>query len=294
MNSSLPRITVVTPSFNQAAFLEQTILSVTGQGYPNLEYFVYDGGSTDGSVDIIRQHESGISYWQSEKDGGQSAAINAAFARSTGDILCWLNSDDYYLPGTLWDVARRLGAPGPDLVYGQCLFFWEGSSGSKISDPLEFDRELLEVWDYIVQPSAFWRKELWEKTGPLREDLHFAFDWDWWLRASRQGTLTRADRMFAAYRFHPAHKSSGLSNRRGEEIRAVVEAHQGASTRELLAEARKRLESLRRFERLRGRLLGRGVAQSDAVARALCPGLWTVPKTIDFARLRLCARLFDA
>ena len=125
MKPELPRITVVTPSFNQAAFLETTIRSVLGQCYPNLEYLVMDGGSSDGSVEIIRRFESDLAHWVSARDGGQAAAINAAFARATGDILCWLNSDDFFLPGTLHRVAQWLGkgGGGPELVYGACLFF---------------------------------------------------------------------------------------------------------------------------------------------------------------------------
>src|SRR5688500_9132307 len=118
----LPRITVVTPSYNQGAFLEQTMASVLGQGYENLEYIVMDGGSTDHSVEIIRRHESRLTYWVSEKDGGQAQALNKGFARATGDILCWLNSDDFFLPGVLHEVAGLLGQ-GDELIYGDCLSF---------------------------------------------------------------------------------------------------------------------------------------------------------------------------
>lgn len=105
---ALPRITVVTPSFNQGQFIEQTIRSVLMQGYPNLEYMIFDGGSSDGSVETIRKYENHLAYWQSEPDRGQSHAINKGFKRSTGQIICWLNSDDYFLPDTLKTVAESL------------------------------------------------------------------------------------------------------------------------------------------------------------------------------------------
>ena len=158
MSTGLPRITVVTPSFNQAAFLEQTILSVLGQCYPNLENLVMDGGSNDGSRAIIERHAPQLAHWQSQPDGGQAAAINAGFARATGDILCWLNSDDYFLPGTLHRIARAFGtrASEPALIYGSCLFFREGAAPSaKILTAKPFDAARLRMTAYIIQPSAF-------------------------------------------------------------------------------------------------------------------------------------------
>src|SRR5262245_11946447 len=128
-----PRITVVTPSFNQAAYLEQTILSVLGQNYPNLEYIVIDGGSTDGSVDIIKKFQDGISYWISEKDRGQGHAINKGLIRATGDIVAYLNSDDYYLDGALQRVADYFVInPEVDLIHGRCRVVDE--SGTKVSE----------------------------------------------------------------------------------------------------------------------------------------------------------------
>src|SRR6202012_3617872 len=143
-----PRITVVTPSYNQGAFLEQTIRSVLGQLYPNLEYFVFDGGSTDESVDIIKRYESQLAGWVSEKDRGQSNALNKGFARATGDILCWVNSDDFLLPGALHEAARRLGE-GPDLIYGKCLSFSDTGKRALVNIPPEHDRELLTMVDYL-------------------------------------------------------------------------------------------------------------------------------------------------
>jgi len=169
-----PKITVVTPSFNQGRFLEQTILSVVGQDYPNLEYFVFDGGSTDDSVEVIRQHEAKITAWKSEADGGQAKAINQAFERSSGEIFCWINSDDFLLPGTLWRVARRLREriDRPALIYGKALLFRESSEWGKVQIPGLHDIERLKKIDYIVQPSSFWTKSLWEKTGPLDSSMH--------------------------------------------------------------------------------------------------------------------------
>ena len=118
-----PKITVVTPSFNQGKFLEQTILSVVGQDYPNLEYFVFDGGSTDESVEVIHQYEAKITAWKSEADGGQANALNQAFERSSGEIFCWVNSDDFLLPGTLWRVAGWCAKEsiGRALIYGKSI-----------------------------------------------------------------------------------------------------------------------------------------------------------------------------
>src|SRR5262249_6074487 len=119
--ATLPRISIITPSFNQASFLEQTISSVISQGYPNLEYIVIDGGSTDGSVEAIRKFDSSITYWVSEKDRGQAHAINKGLRRATGDIIAYLNSDDYYFEGTLALVAQHfIGHPEADLFHGRC------------------------------------------------------------------------------------------------------------------------------------------------------------------------------
>lgn len=286
--STLPRITVVTPSYNQGAFLEQTILSVLGQLYENLEYIVIDGGSTDDSADIIRRYESRLAYWVSEKDRGQSDALNKGFARATGDILCWLNSDDFFLPGALHRAVREL-SEGVDFVYGNCLSFSDKGSRGIVNRPPAHSREHLEVVDYIVQPSTFWRRSLWEKTGPLNENCHYAFDWEWYLRADRLGRFAKADFIFSAYRFHDAHKSSYGGQKRAGEIVAVAHSHGGERAARHYDFALAHVEDLKKYEQLALRIKGRGLKQYERLARWAMPSLWNLPAGLDFSLLRQCA-----
>jgi glycosyltransferase involved in cell wall biosynthesis len=222
-----PRITIVTPSFNQAAFLGETMESVLGQGCENLEYMVLDGGSTDGSADLIRQRADRLSYWCSAPDGGQAAAINDGFARATGDILAWLNSDDYYLPGTLRFVAETLDPTQPELLLGNCVHFTEGRPELRGSDvALRHEQLRLDVVDYVIQPGTFWTRRAWELVGPLRSEYHFIFDWDWYTRAQKAGVRIRTtDRYLAAYRVHAQHKTGSGGGKREEEIRAFYRLH---------------------------------------------------------------------
>ena len=179
-----PLISVVTPSFNQAAFIEDTLRSVLAQDYANTEYLVIDGGSTDGSVEIIRRYASRISYWVSEKDRGQSHAINKGFARARGDVLAWLNSDDTYLPGTLSSVARCFAErPDVDLVYGDYIYIDpEGRTlfRRRLFDSMSY--ETLLYHDYLGQPAVFFRRSLLDKVGPVDEQLYYHMDWDLFLR----------------------------------------------------------------------------------------------------------------
>ena len=201
-----PRITVVTPSFNQGQFLEATIRSVLHQQYPNLEYVIVDGGSTDGTLDIIRRYESWLAGWSSAPDDGPAQAINRGLARATGDILCWLNADDLYLPGALWSVAEVFARrPEAALIYGEGWYIDE--AGERI-EPCRFvrrrfDRRYLVNRDPILQPAAFWRRELWQATGPLDESLRWVFDWEWFIRAHAPGLFVYLPRELALYRIQP-------------------------------------------------------------------------------------------
>lgn len=202
----LPRITIVTPSFNQAAYLEATIRSVLEQEYPNLEYIICDGGSTDGSVNIIRRYATHLSYWTTGPDGGPAEAINRGFAAATGDLLGWLNSDDLYLPGALHAAAEALTShPTADLVYGEGWYIDE--TGERL-EPCRFVRRrfirrYLVNRDPILQPAAFWRRSLWQRVGPLDTTLRWVFDWEWFIRAHAVGAFHYIPRHLAYYRVQP-------------------------------------------------------------------------------------------
>jgi glycosyltransferase involved in cell wall biosynthesis len=227
---SYPRISVVTPSYNQGHYLEETINSVLGQGYPNLEYIIIDGGSTDHSVEVIRKYAKYLRYWVSERDEGQAQAINKGFARAEGEILGWLNSDDCYLPGTLSYVARQLTPPQPQIVFGNCVHLTEGTNLVEGSHVKHFSQRYdLSLTDYIIQPSSFWTRSAWETVGPLNEAMHFAFDWEWFLRAKTAGVaFTALDRYLSIYRIHPNHKTGTGGNKRQVEIRSLIERYKGA------------------------------------------------------------------
>src|SRR4051812_43595627 len=179
-----PRITVVTPSFNQARFLEETMRSVIDQGYPNLEYIVIDGGSTDASVAIIKKYESQLAYWISEKDHGPAEAISKGFQRATGDILAYLNSDDIYQPGTLSAVAAAFQAkPKVDVVYGDT--YWVDGDGRVLAEKRQtpFSRfGYLYGGADLQQPATFWKRALYERGGGMDTAFRAAFDTDLFFR----------------------------------------------------------------------------------------------------------------
>ena len=225
-----PAITVITPSFNQGQYLEETIRSVLLQGYPRLQYIVIDGGSTDGSVEIIRKYQDKIAFWVSEKDGGQAHAINKGLARATGDIIAYLNSDDYYLDGTLSRVADLFNRrPDLDLFHGRCRIV--DQYGSKVDQRVgsikRYD-EILDLWDVwwkrrnFVQPEVFWTRRIGEKVGSFREDLHLVMDYEYWLRIlSAGGKVGFTDAELSAFRMQPNQKSAQPA-RTAEELLQVV------------------------------------------------------------------------
>jgi GT2 family glycosyltransferase len=228
-----PRISVITPSYNQGQYLEQTVRSVLLQDYPNLEYIVIDGGSTDESVEILKHYGSQIRYWVSEPDGGQSMAINKGLRQCTGDIIAYLNSDDYYLPGALHAVARAfMQQPGIDLVYGRCDIVGEQNEkkGDQFGSVASF-QDILDLWGVwwtkgqMVQPEVFWTRRIMDRIGLFHEHLTYAMDYDYWLRILRAGSrVLRLDYPLAAFRLHGAQKSRA-SEKAAAELLQVVEPY---------------------------------------------------------------------
>ncbi len=222
-----PKISIVTPSFNQGKYLEETILSVIEQNYLNLEYILIDGGSSDNSLDIINKYDDRISYWISEPDNGQSDAINKGFARASGDIFGWINSDDYYKPGTMDVISKELDPKQEQLLFGNCKYYnedngqsWESDVGSKYNSfRLPFD------CNYLIQPSTFWTRKLWKKTGLLNTQYHYGFDWDWVLRASKHCEYIYTMNVLSVYRLHSDQKTQSGGKIRSEELLEILSTH---------------------------------------------------------------------
>ena len=205
-----PRISVVTPSYNQGAFIEETIRSVLLQGYPNLEYFIMDGGSTDNTVEVIRKYEPWLSGWVSEKDRGQAHAVNKGWSRSSGPILGWLNSDDLYAPQALHAAARAWRCSGqPRMVYGDALSVdvdLRPRGQKKVQD---YSLSTMLLGRCMAQPAVFISADLFADIGPLDESLWYALDFEYFLRAWLQPEATsfcHVPQVLAYSRTHPATK----------------------------------------------------------------------------------------
>lgn len=205
----LPAISIITPSYNQAGFIEATIQSVLAQNYPHTEHLVIDGNSTDGTLFILQKYKR-ILRWRSEPDRGQAHAINKGFRQSAGELVAWLNSDDIYLPGALHQVAQVFAQnPAVDVLYGDYYFIDEYGRTVMRRREIPFDYNiLLYGLDYISQPTVFFRRRLLAEFGDLDETLHYGLDWEYWLRLAAGGArFAHLPRYLAATRLHTAAKT---------------------------------------------------------------------------------------
>jgi GT2 family glycosyltransferase len=217
-------VSIITPSYNQAPFLEQTMQSVLGQDYPRIEYIVVDGGSTDNSAEIIKKYADRLAYWISERDSGQAEAINKGFARANGEILAWLNSDDYYMLNTI-SVAVRCFEQNPDvvMVYGD-MFAVDGEGQTiNVLKYKQLSLDDLLCFQIIGQPSVFFRRSALEKTGLLEPSFHFMLDHHLWIRLAQQGRILHVPQVWAAARYHPAAKNRAKAAEFGREAFRVLD-----------------------------------------------------------------------
>lgn len=209
--NDVPKITIITPSFNQGQYLTRSISSVISQGYPNLEYFVIDGGSSDASVDVIRQHEDHIDYWVSEEDSGQSAAINKGLMRATGELIGWIASDDWYEPGCFERVVSYYKQHPNAIVLGDCMRHYEPAGRQRLLRPTNTSfSTLLRYWKSGFcppQPSIFFPSAVLKKVGLLNENLNYAMDLDLWLRMSRITEFVYIPNVLSHYLIHSESKS---------------------------------------------------------------------------------------
>lgn len=236
-----PKISIITPSFNQGKYLEETILSVLNQNYPNIEYIIIDGGSTDNSVDIIKKYEKYLKYWVSEPDRGQSHAINKGFERATGDIFGWLNSDDYLLPDALRTIAKMFSdEPSAGVFIGAGQFVDE--DGRTITTKLPTsDTSITSLFKWLddfhfMQPSCFFTRDAWNICGPLDLCLHYSMDLDLWLKLAKKYKFACIPEILSSSRVHKTAKTTEYTNMSIVDSCIVLMRH-GAES-----EARKHLE----------------------------------------------------
>jgi len=231
-----PKITIVTPSYNQGEYIEETIRSVLLQGYPNLEYMIIDGGSSDQTVKVIKKYEDKIDYWVSESDSGQSHAINKGFQRASGDLIAWINSDDLLLPGALHDVALLYKPSSNAIILGDVINFMDGRN----------QETLIQQWNITLksfvgahnggfswhQPGTFVSKECLKNGGKLDESLHFSFDWDWMCKMlTYSPVIYYLKKPVARFRIHDESKTGGDMPACWKETMMVIQRYNDTQTK---------------------------------------------------------------
>ena len=244
-------VSIVTPSFNQSSFLERTIRSVLEQDYPDIEYLVVDGGSTDGSLDIIKRYADRLAWWTSEKDRGQAEAITKGFAHARGEIVAWLNSDDYYLPGAVTAAVKVLEtAPQAGMVYGDMLAVDEFDRTINTLKYHQLSLVDLLCFQIIGQPAVFMRRSSFDKAGGLDISLHFLLDHQLWIRIAEQGEIIHVNETWSAARSHAGAKNRAQAVGFGREAFRILDwASQEPGLAPVLTQAGRRAHaSAERFD----------------------------------------------
>jgi glycosyltransferase involved in cell wall biosynthesis len=219
------KISIVTASYNQGDFIEETIQSVLSQNYPNLEYIIIDGGSTDNSVEIIKKYEQHLTYWVSERDKGQANAINKGLQHCTGEIFNWLNSDDYLEPDSLFKIAEAFADERVQMVAGKVRNF--SATEEEVIQNQKLSAKGLMCWEpgvQFVQPGVWMRRKLITECGGIDEQFHYAFDWDLYIRYLYHfAEVKEIDELLVHFRLHDQSKTQSLSERFHVEERKIVE-----------------------------------------------------------------------
>lgn len=231
-----PKISVVTPSFNQGQFIEETIRSVLLQGYPDLEYIIIDGGSTDATLDLVRKYESWVTFWISEPDRGQAHAINKGFARCTGELIGWLNSDDFLLPGAFACLAKGHAENPKAILLGDVLHFVDSGSHARISRPKNVTfQNMVNVWK-LYTSAASWSQQgtyvprgLYQQVGGVDETLRYVFDYDWMCRMLQVTSVQYLHATIAGYRKHDTSKTVAETPAWLPEVTKVVQRYQNGA-----------------------------------------------------------------
>jgi glycosyltransferase involved in cell wall biosynthesis len=247
-----PKISIITPSFNQGPYLEKTIRSVLLQGYPNLEYIIIDGASTDQSVEIIKRYEPWLTYWVCEKDRGQSHAINKGFKHATGELLGWLNSDDWYTEGALFKVASAyLEDKSVGAVYGQGHIVDKQGNVTHIPKLVQIDKQSLLDWangSDFMQPSCLFTKKAWLDCGPLDEGLNYSLDVDMWLKISEKYRFRKIEDLLSMSLTHSDAKTTVMRNAMFADLAVVLMRYGGEfQARKILNRFVERLDRTQNF-----------------------------------------------